>query len=48
LTALLIMTLGLLQIAVPLSPDDWSYRHIFPFVYIFYICGLMAARRRYQ
>jgi hypothetical protein len=29
----LIMTLGLLQIAVPLPPDDWSYRHIWPLVY---------------
>jgi hypothetical protein len=48
LTTLLIMTLGLLQIAVPLSPDDWSYRHIWPFLYVFYIFGIMRARRRYQ
>jgi hypothetical protein len=47
LTALLFMTLGLMQIAVPLSPDNWSYRHTWPLIYVFYIVGLMAARRRY-
>jgi hypothetical protein len=48
LTILLVMTLGLLQIAVPLSEDDWSYRHIWPFIYVFYLFGLLRARRRYQ
>jgi hypothetical protein len=47
LTILLLMTLGLLQIAVPLPPDDWSYRHIWPLVYVFYLLGLTWARRRY-
>jgi hypothetical protein len=47
LTLVLIMTLGLLQIAVPLSPDDWSYRHIWPLIYVFYLAGLTSARRRY-
>ena len=47
LTLVLIMTLGLLQIAVPLSPDDWSYRHIWPTLYVFYVLGLSWARRRY-
>jgi hypothetical protein len=47
LTLLLLMTLGLLQVAVPLSPDDWSYRHIWPFLYVFYFVGLAWARRRY-
>jgi hypothetical protein len=47
LTISLIMTLGLLQIAVPLPPDDWSYRHIWPFLYVFYLAGLTRARRRY-
>jgi hypothetical protein len=47
LTLVLIMTLGLLQIAVPLSPDDWSYRHIWPLIYVFYLVGLTSARRRY-
>ena len=48
LTLLLLMTLGLLQIAIDLSMDDWSYRHIWPFLYVFYLMGLMRARRRYQ
>jgi hypothetical protein len=30
LSLLLVMTLGLLQIAVPLPPGDWSYRHLWP------------------
>ena len=48
LTLLLVMTLGLLQIAVPLPPEDWSYRHIVPLLYVFYMVGLMRARRRYS
>ncbi|HYN10846.1 MAG TPA: hypothetical protein VES67_25920 [Vicinamibacterales bacterium] len=48
LTLLLLMTLGLLQIAIDLNMDDWSYRHIWPFLYVFYFMGLMRARRRYQ
>ena len=48
LTMVLIMTLGLVQVAIPLSPDDWSYRHIWPFLFVFYLVGLMLARRRYQ
>ena len=47
LTTLLFMTLGLMQIAVPLSPDDWSYRHTWPLIYVFYVTGLAVARRRY-
>jgi hypothetical protein len=47
LTLLLVMTLGLLQIAVPLNPEDWSYRHIWPILYVFYLFGLMRARKRY-
>ena len=48
LTLLLLMTLGLLQVAIELNMDDWSYRHIWPIVYVFYVAGLMRARRRYQ
>ena len=48
LTLLLLMTLGLLQVAIELNMDDWSYRHIWPFVYAFYLFGLVRARRRYQ
>jgi hypothetical protein len=47
LTLLLVMTLGLLQIAIPLPPEDWSYRHIWPLLYVFYLGGLTLARKRY-
>lgn len=48
LTLMLIMTLGLVQLAVPLSEDDWSFRHIWPFLWLCYLAGLTIARRRYQ
>lgn len=48
LAILLLMTLGLLQLAVPLSPEDWSYRHVWVFLPIFYFMGLTIAWRRYQ
>jgi hypothetical protein len=47
LTLLLIMTLGLLDLAVGLSPDDWSYRHLLPFLVIFYAFGVWRAWKRY-
>jgi hypothetical protein len=48
LALLLVMTLGLLELAVPLSRDDWSYRHVWAFLPLFYLLGLTLARRRYQ
>lgn len=48
LSILLLMTLGLLQLALPLNPDDWSYRHVWPFPFAFYFLGLARARRRYS
>ncbi len=48
LALLLLMTLGLLELAITLSPDDWSYRHVWAFLPIFYLVGLALARRRYQ
>lgn len=47
-TMLLLMTLGLLQLATTLSMDDWSYRHVWAFLPAFYLGGLALARRRYQ
>ena len=47
LAVLLLMTLGLLELAIPLNRDDWSYRHIWPILYVFYLLGLAWARRRY-
>jgi hypothetical protein len=48
LTLLLLMTLGLLELAIGLNPDDWSYRHVWPFVFLFYLGGLAKAKRRYE
>ena len=48
LTFLLLMTLGLLELAIKLKTEDWSYRHIWPFLFIFYLMGLIVARRRYE
>jgi hypothetical protein len=47
MTLLLVMTLGLLELAVGLNPDDWSYRHIWPILFALYFAGLVLARRRY-
>lgn len=44
-----LLTLGLLQVAgVALSPQDWSYRHVWAFAFAFYFAGLALARKRYQ
>ena len=48
LTLLMLMTLGLLELAIGLNPDDWSYRHVWPFVFLFYFAGLIRAKRRYE
>ena len=48
LTLILLLTLGLLEIAVTLPREDLSYRHIWSFLPLFYIFGLTIARRRYQ
>jgi hypothetical protein len=47
LTILLLMVLGLLELAVDLDPADWSYRHLWPFAVLFWLGGLVLARRRY-
>jgi Na+/melibiose symporter-like transporter len=48
LTLLLVMTLGLLEIAVGLNKDDWSYRHVWQILVILYLGGLFRAKRRYE
>ena len=48
LTLLLLMTLGLLQLVMDLNPADWSYRHVWQFVIVFYLFGIGIAARRYQ
>ena len=48
LTLLLIMTLGLMELAVTLNRDDWSYRHVWAMLPPLYFAGLVLARRRYS
>ncbi len=44
-----LMTLGLLQTAgFSLSPEDWSYRHVWLLAMVFYVLGVGFARKRYQ
>jgi hypothetical protein len=47
LTMLMLMTLGLLELAIDLPRDDWSYRHIWAYLPLFYFVGLVWSRRRY-
>lgn len=48
LTLLLLMTLGLLELAIELPPEDLSYRHVWAMLPLFYFGGLILAKRRYQ
>jgi hypothetical protein len=48
LAILLLMTLGLLELAIPLSREDWSYRHVWIYLPFFYGIGLTIAWRRYR
>jgi len=48
LSMLLIMTLGLMELAVTLNRNDWSYRHVWPMLFLFYVGGLVFARKRYS
>ena len=44
----LLMTLGLIEVAVPLNPDDWSYRHVWAMMPALYYAGLWRAKRKYE
>jgi hypothetical protein len=48
LSILLLWTLGLLQLAVNLPAEDWSYRHVWVFLPLLYFVGLAIAWRRYR
>ena len=48
LTLLLIMILGLMQRAVTLKFEDWSYLHLWPYLILLYVVGLAVATRRYK
>jgi hypothetical protein len=47
LAILLLMTLGLIELAIPLNRDDWSFRHVWAMLPMLYFGGLVMARRRY-
>lgn len=44
----LLMTLGLLELVVPLNPEDFSLRHIWAYMPALYGAGLGLAWRRYR
>lgn len=48
LAVLLLMILGLMELATGLSPHDWSYRHVWIFLPLFYVIGLVVSVRRYK
>lgn len=48
LATLFLWTLGLLELAIELPSEDWSYRHIWTFLPMFYFIGLAIAWRRYR
>ena len=48
LAVLLLMTLGLMELAITLNRDDWSYRHVWAMLPPLYFAGLVLARRRYS
>ena len=43
-----LMTIGLLDLAITLSPEDWSLHHVWLMMPLFYYAGLWRAKRRYQ
>ncbi len=47
LAMLLLMVLALLQRAIELKFEDWSYAHVWYYLPVFYLFGLWLARRRY-
>lgn len=46
-TLLAVTTLALAQRAGFAGPEDWSYGHFTPMMIVFYLMGLIMARRRY-
>jgi hypothetical protein len=48
LAILMLMTLGLLQLAINLPAEDWSYRHVWIYLPMFYFLGYALAWRRYR
>ena len=47
-TMVLLMVLGLMELATELNPDDFSYRHVWAFLPVLYFAGIAFARGRYR
>ncbi len=47
LCLLMIMTLGLLDLVIELKKEDWGYRHLVPYFFVFYFLGLFWTRKKY-
>ena len=47
-TLTLLMVLGLLELAVGLNPNDWSYRHVWPICLMTYYGGWALSMRKYR
>lgn len=45
---LLLMTLGLLDLVVVLNKEDWGYRHLIPYFFMFYLLGIFISKRKYS
>lgn len=48
LTLVFLLTLGMLELAIHLPPEDFSYRHVWAMLPILYFIGLALARKRYS
>jgi hypothetical protein len=48
ITVVALMTLGLLDVAIPLDRDDFSGRHLWLMMPMLYYIGLWRAQRRYR
>lgn len=48
LTVVMLMVLGLAELAFPLNRNDWSYRHVWAYLPLFYFGGVVLAWRRYR
>lgn len=48
LSLLLLMTLGLLDLVISLKKEDWGYRHLVPYCFVFYIFGIFISKRKYN
>jgi hypothetical protein len=48
LCIVMLWVLGLLELAIDLDRSNWSYRHVWAMVPMFYFIGLAMAWRRYK